>query len=220
MTPQTQLCHNAQGRARGQVGQGHVRVQSQVDQRYRCPTCGQTFAATKGTPFSRLQTAADLVTTVLTLLCHGCPIPAIVAAFGLGARTVATGLARAGQPCQQRHQHVVQPGQLDLPHVQADERWVKLVGRRVWMAMARAVPSRLWLGGGLSPQRDLPWITRLAQLVRSCGRSLALLVCVDGLASSATVFLRVFRYPVRTGCRGRPRLVREAGLLLGQLGKR
>jgi hypothetical protein len=30
--------------------------------------------------------------------------------------------------------------------VQADELWVKLVGRRMWLAMALAVPSRLWLG--------------------------------------------------------------------------
>ena len=31
--------------------------------------------------------------------------------------------------------------------MQADELWVKLVAKRVWMAMALAVPSRLWLGG-------------------------------------------------------------------------
>jgi transposase-like protein len=220
MNPQTQFCHNPQCRARGQVGQGNIRVHSQVDQRYQCTTCGQTFAATKGTPFYRLRTATDLVTTVLTLLCHGCPIQAIVAAFGLEERTVAAWLARAGQHCQQLHQHVVQQGQVDLQHVQADELWVKLVGRRVWMAMALAVPSRLWLGGGISPQRDLPLITTLVQLVRSCASSLAILVCVDGLASYVTAFLRVFRHPVRTGCRGRPRLVLEEGLLLGQMVKR
>lgn len=220
MNPQTQFCHNPQCPARGQVGQGNIRVHSQTEQRYRCLTCGQTFAATKGTPFYRLRTTADLVTTVLTLLCHGCPIQALVAAFGLDARTVAAWLARAGQHCQQMHQHVVQQGQLDLQHVQADELWVKLVGRRVWMAMAMAVPSRLWLGGVLSPQRDLPLITMLVQLVRSCAGSLAILVCVDGLASYVTAFLRVFRHPVRTGRRGRPRLVLEEGLLLGQMVKR
>jgi transposase-like protein len=219
MNPQTQFCHNPQCPARGQVGQGNIRVHSQTEQRYRCLTCGQTFAATKGTPFYRLRTTADLVTTVLTLLCHGCPIQALVAAFGLDARTVAAWLARAGQHGQQLHQHVVQQGQLDLQHVQADELWVKLVGRRVWMAMAMAVPSRLWLGGVLSPQRDLPLITMLVQLVRSCAGSLAILVCVDGLASYVTAFLRVFRHPMRTGCRGRPRLVLEEGLLLGQMVK-
>jgi hypothetical protein len=220
MNPPTQFCPNLQGPARGQVGQGNIRVHSQSEQRYRCTICGQTFAATRGTPFYRLRTAADLVTTVLTLLCHGCPIQAIVAAFGLDERTVAAWLARAGQHCQQVHQHVVQHGQVDLQHVQADELWVKLVGRRVWMAMAMAVPSRLWLGGVISPQRELPLITRLVQLVRSCGRSLAILVCVDGLASDVTAVLRVFRYPVRTGRRGRPRLAVARGLLVGQVVKR
>jgi hypothetical protein len=83
-----------------------------------------------------------------------------------------------------------------------------------------AVPSRLWLGGVISPHRDLILITTLVQLVRSCGRSLAILVCVDGLASYVTAFLHVFRDPVRTGHRGRPRLVLEEGLLLGQVVKR
>lgn len=220
MNPQTQFCHNPDCPARGQVGQGNIRVHSQVEQRYRCTTCGQTFAATTATPFYRLRTAVDVVTLVLTLLSHGCPTQAIVAAFGVDERTVAAWLTRAGQHGQQVHQHVVQHGQVDLQHVQADELWVKLVGRRVWMAMAMAVPSRLWLGGVLSPHRDLVLITTLVQLIRACGRTLAILVCVDGLASYVTAFLRVFRHPVRTGRRGRPRLVLEAGLLLGQVVKR
>ncbi|HEX2247740.1 MAG TPA: hypothetical protein VHH13_09345 [Arthrobacter sp.] len=195
-------------------------MHSQAEQRYRCSTCGQTFAATKGTPFYRLHTAVDLVTIVLTLLCHGCPSQAIVAAFGLDERTVAAWLVRAGRHCQQVHQHIVQQGQVDLQHVQADELWVKLVGRRVWMAMALAVPSRLWLGGVISAHRDLPLLTTLVQLVRSCAHSLAILVCVDGLASYVTALLRVFRHPVRTGRRGRPRLVLEQGLLLGRMVKR
>jgi transposase-like protein len=194
-------------------------VHSHKEQRYRCTTCGQTFAATKGTPFYRLQTAADLVTLVLTLLCHGCPLQAIVAAFGFDERTVAHWLAQAGQHCQQVHKQLVQQGQVDLDHVQADELWIKMVGRRVWMAMAMAVPSRLWLGGVLSPRRDLVLITTLVQMVRACASSLAILVCVDGLASYVTAFLRVFRHPVQTGRRGRPRLVVEPGLLVGQVVK-
>ena len=217
MNPQSQFCHNPQCPARGQVGQGNIRVHSQAEPRYRCTSCGQTFVATKGTPFSRLRTAADLVTLVLTLLCHGCPIQAIVAAFGLEERTVAAWLARAGHHCQQMHQHVVQQGRVDLQPVQADELWVKLVGRRVWLAMAMAGPARLGLGGVLSPPRDVRLITMLVPLVRSCAHSRAILVCVDGLASYVTAFLRVFRPPVRTGRRGRPRLVLEKGLLLGQV---
>jgi transposase-like protein len=220
MNPQTQFCHNPQCPARGQVGQGNMRVHSQAEQRSRCTTCGQTFAATKDTPFYRLRTAADVVTLVLTLLSHGCPTQAIVAAFGVDERTVAAWVTRAGQHCQRVQQHMVQQGHGDLQHVQADELWVKLVGRRVWLAMARAVPSRLWLGGVISGHRDLGLITTLVQLIRACGRRLTILGCVDGLASYVTAVRRVVRHPIRTGRRGRPRLVAEPGLLLGQVVKR
>ena len=220
MHTQTEFGHNLACPARGRLGQGNIVGHSYMEKRYRCKHYRQTSAATKGTPFYRLRTAADVVTVVLTLLSHGCPIQAIVAAFGIDERTVASWLTRAGQHCQRVHQRVVQQGGVDLPHVQADELWVKLVGRRVWMAMAMAVPSRLWLGGVLSPHRDLVLITTLVQLVRACGRSLAILVCVDGLASYVTAFLHVFRYPVHTGRRGRPQLVLEEGLLLGQVVKR
>ena len=220
MNPQTPCCHHQDGPARGQVGQGNMRVQSRAEQRYPCTTCGQRCAATKGTPFDRLRTAADVVTVVLTLLSHGCPIQAIVAACGLDERTVAAWLTRAGPHGQPVQQHVVQHGQMDLPHVQADELWVTRVGRRVWMAMAMAVPSRLWLGGVSSPHRDLVVMTALVQVVRSCGRSLAILVCVDGLASDVTACRHVFRDPVRTGHRGRPRWVLEEGVRLGHVVKR
>ena len=180
MHPQTPFCHNPDCRARGQVGQGNIRVHSQAEQRYRCTTCGQTFAAPTGTPFYRWRTAADLVTLVLTWLSHGCPTQAIVAALGLDERTVAAWWVRAGHHCQQVHQHVIQQGQVDLQHVQADELWVKLVGRRVWRAMAMAVPSRLGLGGVISPHRDLVLLTTLVQLVRSCAHTLAIWGCVEG----------------------------------------
>jgi transposase-like protein len=220
MNPQTQFCHNPQCPTRGQMGQGNIRVHSQAAQRYRCTTCGQTFAATKDTPYYRVRTAADVVTRVLTLLSHGCPTQAIVAAFGIDERTVAAWRSRAGQHCQRVHQHVVPHSRADLQHVQADELWVKLVGRRVWMAMALAQPSRLWLGGVISPHRDLVLITTLVQMVRSWARNPAILVCVDGLASYVTAVLRVFRHPGRTGRRGRPPLVLEPGLCLGQVVKR
>jgi transposase-like protein len=220
MNPQTPFCHHLQCPARGQVGQGTMRVHSPIEPRYRGTRCGQTFAATKGPPFYGLRTAADWVTTVLTLLCHGCPLQAIVAAFGLEERTGATWRRRAGQHGQQVHQSVVHRGQVDLPHVQADELWVTRVGRRVWMAMALAVPSRLWLGGVISPPRDVVLITRLRQRVRACACTLAILVGVDGLASDITACRRVFRHPVHTGRPGRPRLVPAQGWLLGQMVKR
>ena len=156
---------------------------------------------------------------VLTLLSHGCPTQAIVAAFGLDERTVARWLASAGQHCQRVHEHLVEHGQIDLQHVQADELWVKQVGAQVWMALALAVPSRLWLGGVISRQRDLPLIARLVRRVRACAATPAILVCVDGLASYVTAFLKVFRQPIRTGRRGRPRLVLPDGFRFAQVVK-
>src|SRR5262249_42693643 len=188
-------------------------------QRFRCTTCGMTFAASRNTPFYRLHKPRALAAVVLTLLTHGCPLQAIVAAFGLDERTVAAWQHKAGQHGQRFHQLHVQQGRIDAQHVQADELWVKMVGRKLWLALALAVPTRLWLGGVLSRHRDQRLITALVQVVRSCLHSLAILVCVDGLASYVTAFLSVFRHKVQ-GRRGRPRLVVEAGLLIGQVIKR
>src|SRR3990172_2616764 len=219
MDPQRQFCNNRDCPARGQVGQGNIRILSQQERRYECALCGRTFVETKGTPFYRLRTPPEVVTIVITLLCHGCPPQGIVAAYGFDERTVASWQAKARQHCQEVHEHLVQQGQVVLQHVQADEIWVKMVGKKVWMALAMAVPSRLWLGGVISQHRDGVLITSLVQQVRACAVSLAILVCVDGLASYVTAFLRVFRNPVYTGKRGRPRLVVEQGLLLGQVVK-
>jgi hypothetical protein len=177
------------------------------------------FAATIDTPFYRLHKPAELAVLVLTLLSHGCPTQAIVAAFGLDERTVARWLTGAGQHCQRVHKHLVEQGQVDLQHVQADELWVKQVGGKVWMALALAVPTRLWLGGVISGSRDLPLITRLVQRVRACAATPAILVCVDGLASYVTAFLKVFRQPIHTGRRGRPRLVLSDGFQFAQVVK-
>jgi transposase-like protein len=217
MDRQTQFCHNPACPARGQAGQGYIRSHSRKEQRYQCKLCRQTFAATKDTPAYRLHTDLALVALVLGLLTHGCPVPAIVAAYGLDERTVAAWLARAGAHAQALHDHLVQQGHLDLGHVQADELWVKCRGQKLWMALALAVPTRLWLGGEVSATRDGTLIRRLIQQVRACAGVTTLLICVDGLASYVTAVRQVFRRPVYTGRRGRPHLVAEPGVLLGQV---
>jgi hypothetical protein len=58
---------------------------------------------------------------VVTLLAHGCPVQAIVAAFGFDERTAAAWWARSGRPGQAVHEHLVEQP-LDLGQVQADER--------------------------------------------------------------------------------------------------
>jgi transposase-like protein len=217
MNPQAQFCHNPDCPTRGQRGRGNIRVHSRKERRYRCTACHRTFAATHDTPFYRLKKPTEWVIIVLTLLCHGCPLQAIVAAFGLDERTIAAWRDRAGRHGQHFHEHHVLGGQVELGHVQADELYVKAVARRFWMAMAMAVPSRLWLGGVVSARRDLDLITTVVQMVRCAAKSMALLVCVDGLVSYVTAFVRVFRNPVRTGKAGRPRLAAIPGLLLGQV---
>ena len=69
--------------------------------------------------------------------------------------------------------------------------WVKLVGRKVWQAMAIAVPSRLWLGGVISAQPDQHLIAALVEQMRASTLTLVLLVCVDGLSSSIGPCLEV-----------------------------
>ena len=70
------------------------------------------FAETVGTPFYRLHKPAELAVLVLTLLSHGCPTQAIVAAFGLDERTVARWLAGAGVHCRRVHEHLVEQGKV------------------------------------------------------------------------------------------------------------
>ena len=216
MDPQAQFCHNPACAASGQVGQGNIVVHSRKERRYKCETCGRTFAASKDTPLYRRHKSVELYPLVVTLVCHGCPPQAVVAAFGLDERTVWDWVAKAGAHCQQVHEHVVAGGQVELGCVQADELWVKMVGKRVWMALALCVPSRLWLGGVVSGQRDKRLVGTLARLVRACAERTSVLVCTDGFASYLGAFRRAWRRPEHTGRRGRPRLVAEPGLLLAQ----
>jgi len=106
MDPTSVFCPNLDCPARGQTGQGNTGIHSRKDQRFRCRQCGKSFPATKGTPFYRLRTPAETVTLVVTLLAHGCPLQAIVAAFGFDERTVAAWLTRAGLHSQAVHEHV------------------------------------------------------------------------------------------------------------------
>src|SRR3954467_3125914 len=217
MDPQGQFCHNLDCTARGRLGLGNISVHSRKERCYRCSVCGRTFAAPPITPFYRLKKSVVRVPLVTPPLCQGCPVQAIVAAFGLDERTVADWRDRAGRHGQLFHEHRVLQGEVDLGHVQADELYVKAVARRLWMAMAMAVPSRLWLGGVVSARRDLTLILTVVGMVRRAAKGLKFLVCVDGLASYVTAFTRVFRDPERTGKRGRPRLKAIPGLLLGRV---
>jgi transposase-like protein len=205
MDPTTTFCPNRHCPARGQTGQGNIGIHSQKEQRFICHACQKTFSATKGTVFYRLRTSAETVVIVVTLLAHGCPVQAIVAAFGFDERTVADWWARSGRQGQAVQEYLVEQPR-DLGQVQADELRVNKQGGIVWMALAMMVRTRLWLGGEVSEQRDLPLIRRLIERVRRCAARRPLLVCTDGLVSYIRAIRETVRDPVHTGQGGRPRL--------------
>jgi transposase-like protein len=135
MEPSEQFCPNLACCARGKRGLGNIAIPDRQRQRYRCKMCKHTFSARRGTMFEGLRTATDVVVIVVTLLAFGCPVQAIVQAYGLDERTVASWRDRAGLQCQRVHQAIVEQGQLDLIHVQADEIGVKARGMVAWMGL-------------------------------------------------------------------------------------
>jgi IS1 family transposase len=155
--------------------------------------------------FAGLRKPTEVIVLVVTLLAYGCPVQAIVHAFGLDERTVANWRDRAGEQGQRVHQAIVEQGQLDLVHVQADEIRVKARGSIVWMGLAMMVSTRLWLAGVLSPSRDSDLADTLLQQVRRCCQKLVpLLVCTDGWAAYPNSIRRAFREKVkRTAGKGR-----------------
>src|SRR5216117_745834 len=219
MDPTTVFCPNGHCPARGQAGMGNIGIHSRKEQRFICHECHKTFSARKGTVFYRLRTSAETVVLVVTLLAHGCPVQAIVAAFGFDERTVADWWARSGRQGQAVQEHLVEQPR-DLGQVQADEIRIKKQGGIVWMALAMMVRTRLWLGGEVSEQRDMPLIRRLIERVKRCAARRPLLVCTDVLVSYIRAIRETFREPVHTGTGGRPRLRRWRHVLIAQVVKR
>lgn len=216
MDPQQQFCHNQGCRAYGRKGEGHIVIHSSAERRYQCKRCKKTFSATKGSAFYRAHKPHELVLMVITLLAHGCPVQAIVAAFGLDERTVARWQREAGAQCKRVHEHLVEAGRVELSQVQADELRVRVVGGVLWLAGALEVRSRLWLGGVVSLRRDRDLIRKLLSRVRACGCVKTVLLCTDGLSSYPREALRLFREALHTGRAGRPALVLPEGVMVAQ----
>jgi transposase-like protein len=221
MEPSAQFCPNLACSARGQRGQGNIRIHCHKRQRYRCRTCGQTFSARRGTLFEGLRTPRNLIVIVVTLLAFGCPVQAIVQAYGLDERTIASWRDRAGAQCQRVHQAIVAQAGLELLHVQADEIRVKARSMVAWMGLAMMVSTRLWLAGVVSQTRDTRLADRLLQQVRACGQAACdLLICTDGWAAYPGSIRRAFRDKVkRTPGRGRALLQIWSGLHIGTVVK-
>lgn len=162
----------------------------------------------------------QLFIIVTTLLAFGCPVQAIVQAFGLDERTVRAWLLKAGTQSQQVHEYIIGRSQLDLGQVQADEIKVKTQRGTIWMALAMMVSTRLWLGGVISPRRDKALISALADKIRGVALCRSLLLAVDGLSSYVDAFRKAFRTPLRLGQCGRPRLIAWDTIHIVQVVKR
>lgn len=204
MNPEQRFCPNIDCPARGQRGEGNITIHSQKEKRCHCNVCDTTFAISKGTLFYRLRTDPQLVMWVIVLLAYGCPLQAVVKAFGFDERTVRNWWERAGAHCQNIHEAIVASQSLDLQQVQADEIKVKVQDGSVWMALAMMVSTRLWLGGVISPQRDKALLQSLTDKVRQMALCRPLLLAVDGLPGYVNAFGRSFRSKVpRWGRPGR-----------------
>jgi transposase-like protein len=183
MNPYQRWCHNRRCRAYGRPGEGHIVIHSQKERRYQCKRCRRTFSETTDTAFYRMHKPKWLVLAVVTLLAYGCPVQAIVAAFGIDERTVARWQRESSSQCRRIHEHLIEAGRVELLQVQADEIRVKAVGGVFWLASAIEVRSRLRLGSVISQHRDGRLIRGLLIRVRSCGPVDKILLVTDGLSS-------------------------------------
>jgi transposase-like protein len=222
MDPSNQFCQNEACSARGKQGQGTIRIHDKQRRRYQCKVCKKTFSERRGTMFEGLRKPIELIVIVVILLSYGCPVQAIVQAFGLDERTVAEWRDRAGQHCQRVHEAIVEQGQLDLLHVQADE--IRVKGRKMiaWMGLAMMVSTRLWVAGTVSLSRDKGLADALLQQVRRAAQSLRpLLVLTDGWAAYPGSIRRAFREKVKaTPGPGRASLMVWPELHIGTVIKR
>ena len=180
------------------MGAGNISIHDRQRQRYRWKICKQTFSARRGTMFEGLRKPMELIVIVVTLLSYGCPVQAIVHAFDLDERTVASWRDRAGAHCEQVHHALIETGKLDLVHVQADE--IRVKGRNIiaWMGLAMMVSTRLWLAGTVSMSRDKGLADALMHQVRRAAQPLRpLLVLTDGWAAYPNSIRRALRSKVK-----------------------
>jgi transposase-like protein/IS1 family transposase len=199
-----------------------IAIHDKQRRRYRCKVCKKTFSERRGTMFEGRRKPTELIIIVITLLSYGCPVQAIVQAFGLDERTVADWRDRAGQHCQQVHVAIVEQGKLDLVHVQADE--IRAKGRKMiaWMGLAMMVSTRLWVAGVVQVSRDKGLADALLQQVRrTASRLCPLLVLTDGWSAYPGSIRRAFREKVKaTPGRGRACLQIWEDLHIGTVIKR
>jgi transposase-like protein len=216
------FCPNLDCSARGKVGLGNIVGHGMKRRRYKCKICKKTFSFHRGTMYEGLRKPEELITIVTMLLTYGCPPQAIVWAFGLDERTVASWQLRAGNHCAKIHQDQVMQRSLDLQHIQADEIRVKGYKMIAWIGLVMMVGTRLFLGGVVSQTRDRHLADQLLGLAKAACRPLcALLVLTDGWGAYPKSTRRVFRERGEpTGRRGPGKLRAWPEILIGTVIKR
>lgn len=217
MNLQKVFCPNEACCDRYKQGKGNIVAHGRKRPRCKCTSCGHTFSYRYGTPFYGLRYPEATVLLVVTLIAYGCPPAAIVAAFDLDERTVAVWTRRAGDHAEMFHHQHIQPG--DLRQVQVDEMRVKGQGWIVWVAMAIAVGSRLWLGAVCRFQRDKHLARQIITCVYNWGKHLPLVISFDGWNAYPKACRALFREPRYTGKAGAPRLIPWSSLILVQVVK-
>lgn len=109
MHPALVVCLKADCGAGGRIG-----VHSRAKRQYICHACGKTFAETTGTMLYGLKRPTWMVLLVLALLSHGCPLQAIMFAFGLDERTVADWHRKVGKHAKKIHTEQIAQARLEL----------------------------------------------------------------------------------------------------------
>lgn len=217
MNPQSIVCPKAECGASGRIG-----IHSPKERRYICHECKATFAETTGSVLYGLKYPLWIVSLVLALISHGCPLVAIEKAFALDGRTVSAWLLRAGTQGEQLQSHVLEHGDLPVQQIQADEIRVVRRGGVAWMATAMDVFSRFFIWGEVAETRDEGLIKRLVKQVWQGMRQAPrrLLWISDGLASYRTAVKGCFYTKWYSGRRGAPRHIVWPDLHMVQVIKR
>jgi transposase-like protein len=216
MRPELAVCPRCGDDANGRIG-----IHSRPERRYKCHRCGKTFSDTQGTPLFGLKRPLWQVIMVLTLLAYGCPVPAIVAAFGLDERTVWDWRRKAGEQAKAVQETMVCAGQVEVGQVQGDEFYLKTQCGAVWVATAMSVFSRLFLWGAVSIERNTALVSQVVSHVKAAAQpDQPMLWAVDGFGAWTQAILHLFRRPHYRGQPGRPKLMVWPQLHIVQVIKR
>lgn len=203
MRPELAVCARCGSESNGRIG-----IHSHQERRYKCHRCGKTFSERYGTPLYGLKAPTWQVVVVLTLLAYGCPLQAIVIAFGLDERTVSEWQRKAGLHAKGVQEAMVCNGQVDVGQVQGDEFYLRTQCGGVWIATAMSVFSRLCLWGAVSIERKTALVTQVVTQVKAAAQpNQPLLWAVDGFSAWTQAILHHFRSPCHTGKPGRPALL-------------